>query len=149
MFLFGNQRQVTPKWIVISRRNSNLSVILCLPSLFRTGSGLFLHSIASNSEVNNPINDIQPFITVLVTCKLYEDPIKWRPATPDNILTIRPIYKCVSGFSLEKTRYGRSEIIFYVYFMHFRIFLSFVSVYLTICCSSFSIKCEGLEQKPS
>ena len=93
-FFSTTQGYVTPKWLIRSGRNSNLSESLCLSSLpvslleieFRVTEKRrlyhFLHykymgkkiqcSRANNSKVNNPIRPkfklIRAFMPVLVTC---------------------------------------------------------------------------------
>ena len=116
MGFFGSQGQVTPKWIVWSRQNSNSSKNLWLPripaslmkirSKFKAlliGQGqiwafFFCHSRARKSEVDSPIwpefELIQGFMAVLVTCKTDEDPIKSEvPIYPDNIFSSISLWK--------------------------------------------------------
>ena len=87
------QSHLTPKGVVRSGRNSNLSEMSSLPAnLTKIGSKLkalawrhlfpqnVRHSRASNSEMNDPIGPeiklIRDFTPILVTSKCDEDPIK-------------------------------------------------------------------------
>ena len=97
---FSTKEQVTPKSIVLSSQSSNTFETLCMSRLSASlikiqltlnrlcpGQGqiwCFWHSRARNYEVNGLIwpemEHVQDFMTVFVTCKFNEDPIKSKVA---------------------------------------------------------------------